>query len=74
MQDCLALSVDKPEAFAWLPVTCAYRLLHENKDLPEWHPLVCGDPEAVHKAGISVRDSAVTEEAAVTWHLLRKVT
>ena len=39
----------------------SYRLLDEGKDLHWWHPLVSGDAETVHKAGISVRGRVVSE-------------
>lgn len=45
----------------WMPSTCAYRLRHEGKPLPEWHPLLTGDPESVHAAGQSVRGWTVPE-------------
>ena len=45
----------------WLPVTCAYKLLHEGKPLFDWHPLNSGDPESVHAAGMSVRGWTVPE-------------
>jgi uncharacterized cysteine cluster protein YcgN (CxxCxxCC family) len=48
----------------WLPVTCAYRLIDEGKPLPAWHYLVCGDREAVHRAGESVRGWTVSEDIA----------
>ncbi len=45
----------------WMPATCAYRLLHEGMPLPDWHPLVTGDPESTHAAGMSVRGWTVPE-------------
>lgn len=59
--ECLQLSIENAHYFDWLPSTCAYRLLAEGEPLPEWHPLVSGDPNSVHKAGISVRHVAVSE-------------
>ena len=41
---CIVLSPDQPELFEQMPETCSYRLLHEGKPLPEWHPLITGDP------------------------------
>jgi uncharacterized protein len=45
----------------WLPSTCAYRLRAAGEPLPEWHYLVSGDREAVHRAGESVRGWTVSE-------------
>lgn len=45
----------------WLPATCAYKRLHEGKTLPNWHPLLTGDPNSVHDAGISVRGWTIPE-------------
>jgi uncharacterized cysteine cluster protein YcgN (CxxCxxCC family) len=59
--DCVALSAAETEHFSWLPSTCAYRRLHEGKGLPDWHPLVTGDPQSTMKAGMSVRDRVVSE-------------
>lgn len=58
---CARLHPDTLHELHWMPLTCAYRLLAEGRDLPPWHPLVCGDPETVHEAGISVRHHAVSE-------------
>jgi len=65
MPDCLQLSVEHAEYFDWLPPTCAYRLLAEGEALPEWHPLITGDPNSVIKAGISVQDIAKKQQDVV---------
>lgn len=59
--DCLVLTPDMIPRLRWLPRTCAYRRLAEGKDLADWHPLVSGDSDSVHRAGISVRDKAISE-------------
>ena len=38
----------------WMPRTCAYRLLAEGEDLPDWHPLLTGDPASVARARVPV--------------------
>ncbi len=59
--DCIRIDVEQVRSLSWLPNTCGYRLVEEGKDLPWWHPLVSGDPETVHAAGISVRSLAKSE-------------
>ena len=67
VSDCMVLSSDDNEAFDWLPESCAYRLLDEGRDLPAWHPLVTGDPDSVHEAGVSVRDRVRSERDTDEW-------
>lgn len=62
--DCVQLYPAYVGQVSWLPRTCAYLLIHQGKDLPDWHPLVNPDPEAIHRAGISVRGRAVPERKA----------
>ncbi len=71
--DCLVLSVDEPKAFSWLPDSCAYRRLANGQELPVWHPLLTGDPDSVHEAGISVRGKAVSENEASEYTVLRQM-
>jgi uncharacterized cysteine cluster protein YcgN (CxxCxxCC family) len=62
-------------SLSWLPHTCSYRLLAEGHDLYWWHPLVSGDPQTVHAAGISVRDRvAGPEEEFTVAELLNRIT
>ncbi|MGF1683331.1 YcgN family cysteine cluster protein [Photobacterium minamisatsumaniensis] len=71
-EECLKLTRDRIDEFVWLPETCAYRLLAEGKDIPEWHPLLTGSKDAMHKAGESVRDKIVYEIEVIDWedHIL----
>jgi hypothetical protein len=71
--DCLVLSVDEPKAFTWLPDSCAYRRLANGQELPVWHPLLTGDPDSVHEAGISVRGKAVSENETSEYTVLRQM-
>lgn len=60
--ECVVLKPETIQDVAyWLPATCAYRLLSEDKPLFEWHPLISGDAETVHTAGVSVRGWTIPE-------------
>ena len=61
VSDCIVLSPDNVAEIPWMPRSCAYRRIAEGRGLDWWHPLVSGDPEAVHRAGISVRGRVVSE-------------
>jgi uncharacterized cysteine cluster protein YcgN (CxxCxxCC family) len=59
---CVVLSRENlDEVLPWMPRTCAYKLVHDGRDLEPWHPLISGDPESVHRAGISRRGRMVAE-------------
>lgn len=60
--DCVELTPQRMRRLHWLPDSCAYRLVAMEQDLPWWHPLVSGDPESVHEAGVSVRGRVVSED------------
>ena len=60
--ECVFLSPKTlPKIAYWMPATCAYKLLFQKKPLPDWHPLLTGDPNSTHKAGMSMRGLTVSE-------------
>jgi uncharacterized cysteine cluster protein YcgN (CxxCxxCC family) len=62
--DCVSLTAEALREIDWLPPSCAYVRVAKGQDLSWWHPLVSGDPETVHTAGVSVRGRAVSERHA----------
>ncbi len=59
--DCVTLDRAKLGELEWLPSSCAYRLRANSEPLPEWHYLVSGDLESVHRAGQSTRGWTISE-------------
>lgn len=73
--DCVTLTPHEVRTLVWLPPTCGYRLVAEGKDLYWWHPLLSGDPDTVHAAGVSVRGRISTYERNLRpedyeWHIV----
>lgn len=60
--DCIHFDAATIPDLPWLPSTCAYRLVSEGKDLPDWHPLLSDSTDSVHQAGVSVRCFAQSEQ------------
>jgi uncharacterized cysteine cluster protein YcgN (CxxCxxCC family) len=73
--DCVRLTPRLAHTLPWLPDSCAYRLRAEDLPLPEWHYLVCGDRDAVHRAGARDRQGDQRGDcraAAPAYHLGRR--
>ena len=60
--ECVQVTPANVASLYWLPESCAYRRLYQGEPLPEWHYLVCGDRNAVHEAGVSVKWFAMSED------------
>lgn len=61
--DCIQLTPGNIANLPWMPKSCAYRRVHEGRGLAWWHPLVSGDPETVHSAGVSIRRQTISEDS-----------
>ena len=59
--DCLRLTPEALESLTWLPATCAYAKVARGEPLEDWHPLLSGQRDSVHEAGVSIRGFAVSE-------------
>ena len=64
VSDCVTITMKELKDPYWLPSTCAYRLLAEGKPLPDWHPLVSGDPLTVVQSGNGICGRTVCEDDA----------
>lgn len=77
MADCIQLTPENVPTIPWLPQTCAYRLVHEGKDLPSWHHLISGDRNAVHTSGNSVKNQTISEKDVsveeLEFHIINKI-
>jgi len=60
--ECVRLTPAKLDQLDWLPSSCAYKLIRDGRGLYDWHHLISGDREAVHRAGVSVRGWTVSED------------
>jgi uncharacterized protein len=60
--DCVQLTPQNVHELSWLPKTCGYRLIAEGRPLFDWHPLISGDPDSVHHAGMSVKGQTTPED------------
>lgn len=70
---CMDIRTLKDKQFTWLPESCAYRLLHEGKPLFDWHPLISGDRQSVHEAGISLRHKTTSPEGITEEDIIRHI-
>lgn len=64
VDDCVKITPDNVHDLAWLPHTCAYRVVARGDELPDWHHLVCGDRARVHEEGPSMMGELICEDEA----------
>ena len=59
---CVKLTPGNLATLHFMPNTCAYRLLHEGRPLPLWHPLISGNRQAIAASGHTVSGKVISEE------------
>ena len=61
VSDCVILSPNNLDEVHWMPESCAYRRLHEGRDLPDWHPLLVGHKDDMIAANHCVAEKVTPE-------------
>jgi len=52
--DCIPVTIETVMTPGMMPTSCSYQLRLEGLPLPDWHPLITGDPLSAQKAGMGV--------------------
>ena len=60
--DCVKVTPKNVRELDWLPATCGYRLAAFGQPLPNWHPLISGNPKTVHNHGPSMKGHIISED------------
>ena len=58
---CVQLTPQNVLELKWIPPTCAYKLIAEGRELPAWHPLICGERQSLQKSEFFVGDRVISE-------------
>lgn len=62
VHDCVNLDKNNIGQINFMPSSCSYRRLNENKGLAHWHPLLNqGKKSKMHQLGITVRNKVISE-------------
>ena len=71
--DCLVFTPDNLPDLYWLPLSCAYRTLHEGRQLQKWHPLISGRYDSVHQFKRSIKNRCVSEDSVAIDQLEERI-
>ena len=74
VKDCIKLNPKNLDALKWLPNSCSYKLIHEGKNLPIWHPLVQGNRDLMEKGKHSVKNRVISEIKIKTKDIQKYIT
>jgi len=59
---CVTMKPEDARNLSWMPSTCAYKLLADDKPLPHWHPLITGSRDAMIEAHIAISEKEIFSE------------